>query len=72
MGKGRHDKMNTIKIEYKHIPFGKNFTYKEIEYTKTNFNRGYYYNEIGRKLFRNFKKKTIVKSKDEIFMWYKG
>ena len=63
--------MTTIQIAYKHIPFGCQFTHKGIEYTKANFNRGYYYDEIGRKVFRYFKKKTIVESKDEIFIWHK-
>ena len=50
---------NTVEITYKHIPHGVAFTHGDIEYTKTNFNRGFYFKD-GRKVHRVFKKKTLV------------
>ena len=61
--------MNTFTIAFKHIPFGCEFEHNGQKYTKTNFNRGYFYNEINRKVFKIFKKRTIVETTNEIFDW---
>jgi len=55
-----------LDLEFKYIHFGNKFEYEGIEYTKTNFMRGYYYKE-SRKVFKRFKKTHIVKS--EIDFW---
>lgn len=47
-------------ISYKHVDFGEKFTFDNVTYVKTNFNRGYYYKD-GAKVFRKFRKSTIVK-----------
>lgn len=60
--------MNTFKIAYKHIPFGCEFEHNGQKYIKTNFMRGYYW-ENGRKKFRYFKKKTLVTADNEKFNW---
>ena len=57
---------NTVKIAYKHVPHGVAFTHDGIEYIKTNFNKGFYFKE-GKKVFRIFKKKTLVITSSEYF-----
>jgi hypothetical protein len=58
--------MTVIEIAFKFIPIGVDFTHRGKEYTKTNFNRGYYYKE-GRKVHRVFRKKTLVNTTSEYF-----
>lgn len=57
---------NTVQIAYKHIPHGVAFTHDGIEYTKTNFNRGYFFKD-GRKVHRAFKRKTLVNTLSKTF-----
>ena len=59
---------NTIEIAFKHIPYGVDFEHKGQSYTKTSFNRGYYFKD-GRKVFRTFKKKILVNTSSEHFDW---
>jgi len=54
--------MNELK--FKQLTFGKVFEHGGVSYNKTNYNRGYYF-EKGRKVFRTFKKSTIVLSEDK-------
>ncbi len=58
--------MNIVTIQFRHIPVGIEFKHGDIEYIKTNFNRGYYWKD-NKKVFRNFKKHTIVKTRKAIF-----
>jgi len=58
--------MNTMEIAFRHIPMAISFVYKEKEYIKTNFGRGYYWKD-GKKVFRYFKKGIIVKTNSEYF-----
>lgn len=46
-------------VEFKNILFGFPFTFQGQEYIKTNFNRGYFFQD-GRKVFRPFKKSVMV------------
>lgn len=57
---------NFIEVNFAQIPFSKTFEYKNIEYIKTNFSRGFYWDN-GIKIFRNFKKKTKVKANKGYF-----
>jgi len=57
---------NLIEINFKYVPFNCLFIHKGIEYEKTNFHRGFYFKD-GKKIFRNFKKLTIVLTNDEYF-----
>jgi hypothetical protein len=57
---------NMIEVNFKFVPFKAEFEYEDQIYIKTNFQRGYYYKE-GRKVFRNFKKQTKVKTDGEYF-----
>lgn len=51
-----------VKVNYKYVGFGEKFTFEGQEYTKTSHGRGYYYKE-GKVIHRNFKKKTVVDAK---------
>ena len=57
---------NTVKIAFKHVPYAVEFEHREQTYTKTNFNRGYYFKD-GIKVFRKFKKHTLIKTSSEYF-----
>jgi len=59
---------NIIEIAYKYIPFEAELEHKGQKYIKTNFKRGYYWKD-GRRRFRYFKKRTLVKTNSEIFDW---
>lgn len=50
---------NLVEVKYKYVPFSVNFVHKEQKYTKSNHSRGYYF-DGGEKIFRNFKKQTLV------------
>lgn len=58
--------MITTRIAFKHIPMGVEFKHKDIEYTKTNLQRGYYHKN-GRKVLKFFKKSTVVETTSEYF-----
>lgn len=58
--------MNTINIAFRFIPIGVEFTHMGQEYTKTNFNRGYYI-KGGKTIHRVFRKKTSVNTTSEYF-----
>lgn len=58
--------MQTITIAFRLIPIGVEFQHKGMEYTKTNFHRGYYWKN-GRKVHRVFRKHTLVTSANEYF-----
>lgn len=60
--------MNIITIQFRHIPVGIEFKHGDIEYIKTNFQRGYYWKN-DKRVFRKFKKHTIVKTSNEYFDW---
>ncbi len=57
---------NKINVLFKNLQIGMKFMHKEKEYTKTNFQRGYY-KEEGEQKFRRFNKKTLVKADGEYF-----
>ena len=46
-------------VQYRYVPFAKQFVYNGITYIKTNHKRGYYF-ENGSKVFKNFKKNTLI------------
>jgi len=58
--------MTLIEIAFKYIPIGVEFEYKGQTYTRTNFNRGYFWKN-GRKVHRVFRKKIIVNTTSEYF-----
>ncbi len=58
--------MTMIEIAFKYIPIGVEFGHNGKIYTKTNFNRGYYYRE-GKIVHRVFRKKTLVNTTSEYF-----
>ena len=58
--------MNNIDIAFKYISIGVEFKHKGQEYTKTNFQRGYYH-KGSKVIHRFFKKKTVVNTTSEYF-----
>lgn len=46
-------------IEFKYLNIGDKFFFEDQEYIKTNFQRGYYY-ENNRKVFKRFKKLQLI------------
>lgn len=55
-----------MKIKYKEVYFGGKFTFEELEYIKTNYNRGYYWKN-GRKIFRTFKIAKLITVKRDSY-----
>ena len=52
-----------MKTYFKHVSIGEKFIHNQIEYTRTNFNRGK--RQISGQIhFRNFKSTTIVETKE--------
>ena len=50
-----------IKFGFKYVVPGNKFIFDGVVYTKTNHERGFYY-ENGKAIFKTFKKKTIVET----------
>ena len=57
---------NLVEVNFKYLPFNVKFEHDGIEYTKTNFGRGFYW-KGDKKIFRKFKKLTKVKTSAEHF-----
>lgn len=57
---------NMIEVNFKYVPFNCKFIHNDIEYEKTNHNRGFY-DQDGRRIFKNFKKSTKVFTNNEYF-----
>ena len=55
-----------VKVNFKYVPLNAKFEYECIEYTKTNFSRGFYWKN-NRKVFRKFKKFAKVRTSDKHF-----
>lgn len=51
--------MNSMAFKYIHM--GNTFCFEGQEYIKTNFNRGYYF-ENGRKVFKSVRKSRLVET----------
>lgn len=58
--------MILTEMAFKFIPISDEFGYDGKMYIKTNFQRGYFWKE-GRKVFRHFKKRTLVNTISDYF-----
>lgn len=58
--------MTLIDIAFRYIPIGVEFGHKGQMYTKTNFNKGYFWKN-GIKVHRVFRKRTLITTDSNYF-----